>query len=221
LRDSDLTHNGLLILVALVLLSASLPAAQSLTPARFEIVELWITPYGYDPRSVKVTKTFTDQQYWFGATIRKYGEESAEAVYRWTLDTLPAGENHDSVQSGEVLEYTRALQVGPLPTAGYILLWPNAPHRFSLTIEWRSASGSTGTVSNTMDFAVEQLPTKTTANEVTFSGVSTAFTGWTNAETIANVSAPTPTEMILAVAVLVLGALVVILLIRRGGEKRP
>jgi hypothetical protein len=169
---------------------------------------------------VKVTKTFTDQQYWFGVTIRKYGEESAEAVYRWTLDTLRAGEDQDNVQSGEVLEYARALQLGPLPTAGYILLWPGAPHKFSFTIEWRSASGSTGTVSSTMDFMVERLPATTTANEVTFSGVSTAFPGWTTAEAIANESAPSSTEVILIVAVLVLATLVVILLIRGGSKKR-
>ena len=222
-------RHTLLVLVVSTLLFACVPPVQSLTPARFEIVELWITPYGYDAGSVRVTKIFTDQQYWFGATIRKYGEESASVVYSWNLDDLPGhAEDSGQVQSGEILEFPIAILLdghAPILGGAAVLLWPGITHKFRFTIDWESASGGTGKVSNSMDFTVENPPvTKTTTSptaEATFTGVSTAFPGWTTAQTIVNVSSPTPTEMILTVAVLVLGALVVILLIRRGGQKGP
>jgi hypothetical protein len=90
-----------------------------------------------------------------------------------------------------------------------------------------SWGSSIGTFCDYDDILVQsQMPqppptVTTTANEVTFSGVSTAFSGWTNAETIANESPPSSTKVILIIAGLVLGALAVILMIRRGGKKPP
>jgi len=177
-----LIRGTLLVVAVATLFFACIPSIQSLTPARFEIAGLWITPYGYDPGSVKVTKIFTDQQYWFGATIRKYGEESAKATYRWTFDNLGSVEDHESVQSGEVLEYPIAAQFGGAAvTIGYqiVFFWPGAPHTFGFTIEWESASGGAGTVSSSMSFEVEKPPVTetTTAEQATFTGVSTAFPG--------------------------------------------
>jgi hypothetical protein len=200
--------------------------SSQLTPAKFAIQSLWITPYGYTPGSLSVTTLFTDEQYWFGGTIQKSGQESADVVYTWGFDGLHAGDKSSQVQSGEVLVFSSPSLLAKMPTPTFdgliILLWPGGTHNFTLTLQWRSASGYSGSISRVMGFNVKQNPTETQTSTATPTTIHTGIGPGVPSATSSIPSNP-PVDYAPAltlIAGIAIGAFAILAITRRPKSKR-